>query len=134
MSLSGNEKFEGIEVSIIQSFLIFSAIRVFLPSTYPPFHFVLSFLSISHFSQSEISPPLLPSKSLGLSWSFYFSYSLFSHHSLLVYLTDPLSVSTPDFTCTVSARDRTQEQHVFFEFYFSLWHQTHIKQIFIQQE
>lgn len=83
----GDEQFENVHILIYQTLSFSTDCPPFLsplvvPLTLPQ---LICLLAISH-NQKYLSA--LPSNSSGLSWSLYFCYSLFSHCSLSIYLSE----------------------------------------------
>lgn len=89
--------------------------------------------SVSFCFKLSVHQPFLPIKNISsyfppILWVYlglFISVTPFSFITLCqsISLSLSLSLSRPDFSCTLSARDRNQEQHVFSEFHFSLWYQ-----------
>lgn len=89
--------------------------------------------SVSFCFNLSVHQPFLPIKNISsyfppILWVYlglFISVTPFSFITLCqsTSLSLSLSLSRPDFSCTLSARDRNQEQHVFSEFHFSLWYQ-----------
>lgn len=89
--------------------------------------------SVSFCFNLSVHQPFLPIKNISsyfppILWVYlglFISVTPFSFITLCqsISLSLSLSLSRPDFSCTLSARDRNQEQHVFSEFHFSLWYQ-----------
>lgn len=120
----GDKEFEKIHILIYQPFPFSSRCPLFLsppvvPLTLPQ---LICLSAISHNQKYLFS---LPSNSAGLSWSLYFSYSLFSRRSLSIYLTESLClylglISTP--LCLPATETKNCMFSLFF--YSSLWHHT----------